>query len=122
MIQSIQIPEGLVSFPVTVNTVMPHPLKRDIVYLGLSHTGMLRWDRAANAFSLIRYPNAPRAETMWMIPRDDGNVWIGVNRWDYARPGYFCFQSRARVVRAPACGTCYELLVFRAVLYVRRLR
>jgi len=92
MIQSIQIPEGLVAFPVTVNTVMPHPLKRDIVYLGLSHTGMLRWDRTANTFSLIRYPDAPRAETNWMIARNDGNVWIGVNRWDYARPGIFVFN------------------------------
>ena len=103
MIQSLPIPEGMVSFPVTVNVVLPHPLKKEIVFLGLSHTGMLRWDRTTNAFTLIKYPGDVRAETRWMAPRNDGTVWIGVNRWDYKQPGIFVYDlKQERFVRQPA--------------------
>lgn len=103
MIQSIPLPAGLVSFPVMVEVVMPDAVRQDVVYLGLSHTGLLRWDRSANTFGLIQYPGAGHAEARWMVRDGGGKVWVGVNRWDYVRPGLFVFDpARDVFISQPA--------------------
>jgi ligand-binding sensor domain-containing protein/two-component sensor histidine kinase len=92
-IKTVAIPKGLVNFPVMVNAVVKdktHP-DDEIYYLGLSHTGMLRWDRSTNEFLLIPY-ESDQAETSWITQRSDGNLWIGTLRWDYKRPGIFVYD------------------------------
>ncbi|MES2732288.1 MAG: two-component regulator propeller domain-containing protein [Bacteroidota bacterium] len=96
-IQTIQIPPGLVDFPVTVNTFLQD--KTDTTgktwWLGLSHTGMLRWNRQTNQFTLVAFSPAGSApETRWMVQRDDGTLWIGVNRWGYTGDGLVVFDPR----------------------------
>jgi ligand-binding sensor domain-containing protein/two-component sensor histidine kinase len=93
--QSILLPSSLVDPSVVVNAVIQDKFStKEIYYLGLSHTGMLRWDRSTNTFSLIEYPKTRTAETRWMIQRDDNTIWIGTNRWDYQRPGIFIYDLK----------------------------
>src|SRR5690606_13572107 len=55
--QNISIPSEMAGPSVIVNTVIQDRFSNnEIYYLGLSHTGMLRWERNTNAFSLIQYP------------------------------------------------------------------
>src|SRR5690606_28492774 len=78
-----------------VNTVIQDRFSaHEIYYLGLSHTGMLRWEKNTNAFSLIQYPEAGSADTRWMIQRSDSTIWIGTKRWDYVRPGIFIYDLK----------------------------
>jgi signal transduction histidine kinase/ligand-binding sensor domain-containing protein len=93
LIRTLLLPPGLVSSPVTVNAVVCDPQDSSLVYLGLSHTGMVRWNRHTNEFTLVRYPNES-AETRWLVAGDGGTLWIGTNRWDYERPGIFVYDTR----------------------------
>jgi sugar lactone lactonase YvrE/signal transduction histidine kinase len=96
LIRTVTIPPGLVRRPVTVNAFLPDRTDPSghTWWLGLSHTGLLRWNRHTGAFALVRYPSGAAAETRWMTGRDDGTVWIGTNRWDYRGPGLFLFDPR----------------------------
>jgi signal transduction histidine kinase/ligand-binding sensor domain-containing protein len=104
-IKTIFIPPGLVNFPVTVNAVVKDKTdpENEIYYLGLSHTGMLRWNRSTNVFSLISYEsNTP--QTKWMAQRSDGTLWIGTVRWDYKRPGIFIYDPVREKFIKPSLG------------------
>jgi len=96
LFQGRTLPKDLVRWPVDVNVVLPdeRPGYENIFYLGLSHTGVLRWDKTSGAFSLIRFPKDAVAETRWMTQRDDGTLWIGTNRTDYVRPGIFVYDLK----------------------------
>ncbi|MCD9018948.1 sensor histidine kinase [Parachryseolinea silvisoli] len=101
LIRTLLLPTGLVSFPVMVNTVVTDLQDSTLVYLGLSHTGMVRWNRRRNEFTLIRYPNES-ADTRWMIAREDGTLWIGTNCWNYVRPGILVYDThREKFVTPP---------------------
>ncbi|SDM33615.1 Histidine kinase [Catalinimonas alkaloidigena] len=101
LIQTIRLPEGLVDMPVTVTTIVQDQADADVYWLGLSHTGMVRWHRPSNQFSLVRFPPAGTApETRWIAQRDDGTLWIGVNQWHYNGPGLLVYD--------PACATFLE--------------
>lgn len=102
-IKTIALPSGLVNFPVTVNAVVQdlHHANDGIYYLGLSHTGMIRWDRAMNTFTLISFPSMP-AETSWMTQRRDGTIWIGTLQWGYVRPGILVYDpAQERFIDTP---------------------
>lgn len=95
LIKSVYIPPGLVRFPVTLNVFLKD--KNDpagaTVFIGLSHTGILKWNRTNNDFKLINFPpDESAAEVRWMIQKEDGNIWIGTNKWNYKRPGIFIYD------------------------------
>ncbi|QHT66686.1 hypothetical protein GXP67_08445 [Rhodocytophaga rosea] len=95
LIQTIAIPDGIVHFPVVVNTFLPDKTdpSGETFWLGLSHTGMLQWNRRTNHFMLFKFPPEKSSpETRWMIQREDGKIWIGVNQWRYKRPGIIVFN------------------------------
>lgn len=95
LIRTIALPPGLVKSPVQINTITAD--QRDSTgqtfWLGLSHTGFVRWNRLHNQFSLIRYPN-PSSETKWLVQTDDGRLWIGLRRWDYKGDGVLVHDPR----------------------------
>jgi ligand-binding sensor domain-containing protein/two-component sensor histidine kinase len=94
--QSVMLPSNLVGSSTSVNAVVQDNFNKKIFYLGLSHTGMLRWDRTTNTFTLIKYPQGGSADTRWMIQRDDGRIWIGTHRWDYNPPGLFVYDTKTQ--------------------------
>lgn len=102
MIKTVAIPPDIVSFPVTVKCFLldNQDPSGNTYYLGLSHTGILKWNAITNEFILIRYP-ASSAETCWLMQRD-GKIWAGTNRWDYTRPGIFVYDpSNRRFISTP---------------------
>ncbi|MES2516941.1 MAG: ATP-binding protein [Bacteroidota bacterium] len=54
-IDKIIIPENLVKHPVTVNSITAQD--NNTFWLGLSHTGILRWTKSENSFRIFKYPN-----------------------------------------------------------------
>jgi ligand-binding sensor domain-containing protein len=91
VIRSFMLPPGMVANPVTINVVLPDNQYQNIVYLGLSHTGIVQWNKVSQEFTLIRYPEG--GETKWMTQRADGTLWIGTNRWDFKRPGLLVYNT-----------------------------
>lgn len=55
-IEKIIIPESIVKHPVTINTIMAE--NADVFWLGLSHTGILRWQKSTNSFKIFKYSNS----------------------------------------------------------------
>ncbi|MBL0739902.1 ligand-binding sensor domain-containing protein [Chryseolinea lacunae] len=101
--QARALPRELVRHPVDVNVILSdkRPGQDNIHYLGLSHTGMIRWDRSTDKFLMIPYP-AATADTRWMAQRNDGTIWIGTNRGDYVRPGIFVYDpDKEKFVTSP---------------------
>ncbi|MEJ7646108.1 MAG: two-component regulator propeller domain-containing protein [Chryseolinea sp.] len=97
LFQSISLPPSILGSSIAVNAVIQDKFSSDeIYYLGLSHNGMLRWERNTGSFSLIEYPETNDADTRWMIQRDDGKIWIGTSRWDYQRPGIFVYDPNTQ--------------------------
>ncbi len=97
LIQRIQIPEGLVRFPVVVNIALQDGFDTsgNTFWLGLSHDGLLQWNRQSGRFQHVRFPGKiTEAEVRWMVQRADGTLWIGVNRWDYRRGGLFVYDPK----------------------------
>jgi signal transduction histidine kinase/ligand-binding sensor domain-containing protein len=92
LIQGITFPASLHTENLGVNVVHQDQRKgfAHIFYFGMSNNILLRWDRAANEFQRIDYPGGA-VETKW-IQQQDGNLWIGTNRWDYERPGIFVYD------------------------------
>lgn len=101
--QARSFPADLVRQPVEVNVILPgsDEGEENIYYLGLSHTGMIRWDRMSDKFSLIPYPGET-ANTTWMTQRQDGTLWIGTNREDYERPGIFVYDPAKKNFVTPS--------------------
>ncbi|PWK27860.1 YXYXY domain-containing protein [Arcicella aurantiaca] len=54
-IERIIIPESLVKHPVTVNSIMSED--SNTFWLGLSHTGIVRWKKSDNSFQIFKYAN-----------------------------------------------------------------
>lgn len=114
LIRTVALPPALVRQPVLVKVIMAD--QRDTtgqtLWLGLSHTGLLRWHRPTNQFTLIRYPAAV-AETMWLLQPTDGRLWIGLRRWDYRGDGVLVYDPRqCRFVTDPAAkraGTLFSV-------------
>ena len=81
--------------PAEINVVHQDNRKgqEHIYYLGLSHSGMIRWDHISDNYSFIPYP-ASIADTRWIAQREDGTIWIGTNREDYVRPGIFVYDPQ----------------------------
>ncbi|MGA0560232.1 ligand-binding sensor domain-containing protein, partial [Larkinella sp. VNQ87] len=104
LIRTVALPPALVRQPVVVKVIAADrsDTSGQTFWLGLSHTGLLRWHRPTNRFTLIRYPDeAP--ETMWIEQPDDGRLWIGLRRWDYKGDGVLVYDPKAgRFVRTPA--------------------
>jgi ligand-binding sensor domain-containing protein/two-component sensor histidine kinase len=105
LIQSIQIPPDIVRLPVTVTTFLADQTDStgETFWLGLSHTGMLRWNRKTQTFTLVAYPpNTSAPETRWMVQQADGTIWIGVNQWSYHRPGLYVYSpSSGQFLQTP---------------------
>jgi len=95
LIQTVQLPEEMFNQPVSITTVLADRTDPtgNTFWLGLSHTGMLRWNRRTRAFALVPYPPAGSApETRWMVQRADGTLWIGVNQWQYNGNGLLVYD------------------------------
>lgn len=110
-IRTVLLPPALVRQPVQVNTIQPD--RRDTTgqtyWLGLSHTGIVRWHRSTNQFTLVRYPEPP-AETMWTQQTDDGRLWIGLRNWSYRGAGVLVYDPAAgRFVAEPAARRAGQL-------------
>jgi len=103
LIQSIPIPEEILSEDRTVNVIHQdtRPGYSHIFYLGTSNNILVRWDRRANRFSGIPYPGES-GETRWIEQRSDETLWIGTNRWDFVRPGIFVFDLKSEKFIKPA--------------------
>ena len=93
MIKTIKIPANVVSTPALVTVFLQDKLDNNIYYVGLSNTGIVKWNSTTNEFNLIKFPVLP-ADTRWMVQRVDGLIWIGTNRWDYIRPGIFIYNPK----------------------------
>ena len=114
LVRTIPLPPTLVHLPVTVKVIVAD--RRDTTgetfWLGLSHTGLLRWHRPTNRFDLIRYPS-DAAETMWIEQPDDGRLWVGLRRWDYRGDGVLVYDpSQNRFVpnaAAQRAGTLFSV-------------
>ncbi len=93
--KTIHLPDAFADHAATVNAVVQDRYStNEIYFMGLSHTGMLRWDRTANTFQIIPYPEGRSAETRWMTQQKDGTLWIGTHRWDYLSPGLFVYDTK----------------------------
>ena len=94
LFQGHTLPKDLVHWPVDVNVILADQRKgyENVFYLGLSHTGVLRWDMASGTYTLIAFPSEATAETRWMAQRADGTLWIGTDRLDYTRPGILVYH------------------------------
>ena len=67
-IRTMSIPPGIVRLPVQITAIQP--AEAGTYLLGLSHTGVMRWEPAANEFNLIRYPlNALTQQVRWLRDR-----------------------------------------------------
>jgi ligand-binding sensor domain-containing protein len=55
-VEKIIIPERLVPHAVVVNSIVSQD--NNIFWLGLSHTGILRWEKTNNSFQLFKYPSS----------------------------------------------------------------
>jgi len=111
LIRTINLPPGLVHTPVQINVITAdrQDTTGQTFWLGLSHTGFVRWHRPTNQFTLVRYPNQ-LPETMWMAQPDDGNLWLGLRRWDYAGDGILVYAPRLnRFVKNPAASRAGRL-------------
>ncbi|QJD77260.1 sensor histidine kinase [Spirosoma rhododendri] len=103
-VEPVTLPPALVRQPVLVNVICPD--QRDTTgqtfWLGLSHTGLIRWHRPTNQFTLVRYPES-QAETMWVQQTGDGRLWIGLRNWSYRGDGVLVYDpSAGRFVPEPA--------------------
>ncbi|MEO8474848.1 MAG: two-component regulator propeller domain-containing protein [Chryseolinea sp.] len=96
------LPKELLTQPVEANVMIEdnRPGYDSICYIGLSHTGMIKWDRSTDHFTLIKYPGAT-ADTRWMVQRADGTFWIGTNRKDYESPGIFTYDPVNQIFITP---------------------
>ncbi|MBC3788321.1 ligand-binding sensor domain-containing protein [Spirosoma utsteinense] len=114
LIRTVSLPPGLVHQPVQVNVITAdrQDTTGQTFWLGLSHTGLVRWHRPTNQFTLIRYPSN-RPETMWIEQPGDGQLWIGLRRWDYKGDGVFVYNTRRnRFVTNPGAkraGTLFSV-------------
>lgn len=80
LMQTFMLPAGVVPLPVEINAFLSDQTdsSRQTVWLGLSHTGLLWWQRKTNQFGLVPFPAGGGArETRWMVQRDDGTIWLG---------------------------------------------
>jgi ligand-binding sensor domain-containing protein/two-component sensor histidine kinase len=105
LFKTVYIPEGTVRFPVTVNRFLQDktdPLGNTF-WLGLSHSGILKWNRLENSFQLVKLPHPEAlADIRWMHQIENGNIWIGSNQWSYQRPGIWEFDPRtSRFIQSP---------------------
>ncbi len=95
-IKTVALPPALIHPSVTVKVILAD--RRDTTgqtfWLGLSHTGLLRWHRPTNQFKLIPYPDGA-AETMWLQQPDDGRLWIGLRQWRYKGDGVLVYDPLA---------------------------
>ncbi len=103
-IRTVSLPQSLVRQPVVVKAIMAD--RRDTTgqtfWLGLSHSGLLRWHRPTNQFTLIRYPD-PESETMWINQPGDGRLWVGLRPWDKKEAGVLVYDpDQNRFVPNPA--------------------
>ncbi|GAB2790062.1 hypothetical protein GCM10027275_38660 [Rhabdobacter roseus] len=97
LIRTLALPPDLVQQPVLIKAITAdrQDTTGQTFWLGLSHTGLLRWHRPSNQFTLVRYPNrAP--ETMWIQQADNGWLWIGLRRWDYRGDGVLVYDPKAK--------------------------
>ncbi|GAB3985635.1 histidine kinase [Spirosoma daeguense] len=53
-IRTVNLPANVVTLPVGINSIIQY--SADTYFLGLSHTGVLRWKSSTNQFNLLRYP------------------------------------------------------------------
>jgi ligand-binding sensor domain-containing protein len=73
-IQTVLLPESITQKAVTVTAILPD--SADTYWLGLSHSGVLRWNRATNAFKLYRYPvDAVTNNLSWV----KGTLWAATD-------------------------------------------
>ncbi|GAB3318771.1 hypothetical protein GCM10027299_10660 [Larkinella ripae] len=104
LIRTLALPPDLVRQPVIVKVIKADrsdPTGQTF-WLGLSHSGFVRWHRPSNQFTLIRYPHET-PETMWIEQADDGRLWIGLRRWDYKGDGVLVYDPPTRrFVQVPA--------------------
>lgn len=114
LIQPIALPPALVRQPVVVKVMAAdrQDTTGQTFWLGLSHTGLLRWHRPTNRFTLIRFPHA-ESEAMWFQQTDQHQLWIGLREWSYQGDGVIVYDTRTnRFVKTPAgkrAGTLFSV-------------
>lgn len=97
LIRTIALPPTLVRLPVTVTAIQAdgQDTTGETFWVGLSHTGLLRWHRPTNRFDLIRYPSKA-AETMWIERAEDGRLWIGLRNWSFQGDGVLVYDPASK--------------------------
>lgn len=74
-IQTVLLPDSIVKLPVTIKSIVSST--PDTYWLGLSHTGVLQWNRKTNYFRLFPFPNESVSATLSWI---DGKLWAATDR------------------------------------------
>ncbi len=111
-IRTVALPPTLVRQPVVIKAILAD--RRDTTgqtfWLGLSHTGFLRWHRPTNRFTLIRFPSAD-SETTWFDQIPNGHLWIGLRRGDKQGDGVLVYDPvNQRYAENPATRQATKLL------------
>ncbi|NIJ51545.1 histidine kinase [Dyadobacter arcticus] len=99
-IKTIAIPPNMVRLPVQVASILPMEAKTYL--LGLSHSGVIKWNSGNNQFDLLRYPfNAITQQLRWINGRPFAFTDKGVFEGDLAKgsfalwkPGTELFKNR----------------------------
>ncbi|WP_461070382.1 sensor histidine kinase [Spirosoma horti] len=95
LIRTIALPPSLVRQPVVVKVIATdqQDTTGQTFWLGLSHTGILRWHRPTNRFTLIRFPHG-ESEAMWFQQTNTAQLWIGLRNWGYKGDGVIVYDTR----------------------------
>ncbi|AUD01082.1 sensor histidine kinase [Spirosoma pollinicola] len=94
LIRTVTIPPSLIRQPVLVNVILAdqQDTTGQTFWLGLSHTGILRWHRPTNQFTLIRFPH-DASETMWFQQTESNQLWVGLREWSYKGDGVLLYDT-----------------------------
>ncbi|WP_428656635.1 histidine kinase [Runella sp.] len=82
-IRVLNLPKNLVTLPVGV-MCFANGASENEVFMGLSHTGVLRWDRRENRFQLYRYPVSAYTHKL---------RFINAQLWAFTDAGIFIFEN-----------------------------
>jgi signal transduction histidine kinase/ligand-binding sensor domain-containing protein len=96
LIQTILIPKETLKQPSDLKVFFKDRTdpSGNTIYIGASD-GLIKWNVDRETFTHIPFPgNETRTEVKWMIQHEDGNIYIGANKWNYLRPGIFIFDPR----------------------------
>ncbi len=102
-IKTVTLPPDLLSSVARITFLWKDRMRKDedIYYLGLSHTGVVQWNKKSSEFKLITLGTQIDIEVRCITQRKDGTIWIGTNSWNHKRPGLFVYDPKTEKLLTP---------------------